>query len=164
MLQRFNRTMLMHHLKHGTTAAPSGAMMDEDYASMLATVGGPDEGNMVSQMQSLVCCEVHPASSSVHPQLQRTTVTLTISQMKTNCMPACYSGMNSRFQQRLKTRTDSKMISMQFSRVTWTNINQRHHHGRMTKTKCKRKWKHQCGKHNQYNAWSYHRSMQHRQQ
>ena len=58
---------LMHHLIHGTTAAPSGAMMDEDYASMLATVGGPDEGNMVVQMQSLVCCEPHPASSSVYP-------------------------------------------------------------------------------------------------
>ena len=58
---------LMHHLIHGTTAAPSGAMMDEDHASMLATVGGPDEGNMVSQMQSVVCCEVNPASSSVYP-------------------------------------------------------------------------------------------------
>ena len=48
-------------------AAPSGAMMDEDYASMLATVGGPDEGNMVSQMQSVVCCEVNPASHPVYP-------------------------------------------------------------------------------------------------
>ena len=47
-------------------AAPSGAMMDEDYASILANVGGPDEGNMVSQMQSMVCCEVHPASHSVY--------------------------------------------------------------------------------------------------
>jgi hypothetical protein len=57
----------MHHLVHGTTAAPSGAMMDEDYAHILATVGGPDEGNMVSQMQSMVCCEAHPALGSVYP-------------------------------------------------------------------------------------------------
>ena len=48
-------------------AAPSGAMMDEDYAHILATVGGPDEGNVVSQMQSMVCCEVHPAVHSVYP-------------------------------------------------------------------------------------------------
>ena len=58
---------LMHHLIHGTRSAPSGAMMDEDYASMLATVGGPDEGNMVSQIQSVVCCEVNPSSSSMYP-------------------------------------------------------------------------------------------------
>ena len=58
---------LMHHLIHGRTTAPSGAMMDADYASMLATVGGPDEDNMVSQMQSVVCCEVNPASHSVYP-------------------------------------------------------------------------------------------------
>ena len=58
---------LMYHLIHGTMAAPSGVMMDEDYAPMLASVGGPDEGNMVSQMQSVVCCEVNPASSSMYP-------------------------------------------------------------------------------------------------
>ena len=58
---------LMHHLIHGTMVAPSGAMMDTDYASMLATAGGPDEGNMVSQMQSVVCCEVNPASGCVYP-------------------------------------------------------------------------------------------------
>ena len=58
---------LMQHLIHGTTAAPSGAMMDADYASMLATVGGPDEGTMVSQMKSVVCCEANPASHSVYP-------------------------------------------------------------------------------------------------
>ena len=31
--------------------------MDDDYAHMLHTVGGPDEGNMVAQMQSVVCCQ-----------------------------------------------------------------------------------------------------------
>jgi hypothetical protein len=55
---------LMHHLIHDTMAAPSGAMMDEDYAHMLHTVGGPDEGNMVSQMQSIVCCQENPISNA----------------------------------------------------------------------------------------------------
>ena len=40
---------LMHHLIHDTMSAPSGAMVDSDYAHMLRTVGGPDEGNMVAQ-------------------------------------------------------------------------------------------------------------------
>ena len=39
--------------------------MDEDYAHMLSTVGGPDEGNMVSQMQSIVCCQEHPSSNAI---------------------------------------------------------------------------------------------------
>ena len=56
---------LMHHLVHGTMSAPSGAMMDQDYAHILATVGGADEGNMVSQMQSIVCCQEHPDKHSV---------------------------------------------------------------------------------------------------
>ena len=58
---------LMHQLVHGTMAAPSGAMMDEDHASMLATVGGRDEGNMVSQMQRVVCSEANPSSDSIYP-------------------------------------------------------------------------------------------------
>ena len=57
---------LMHHLVHGTMAAPSGAMMDEDYASMLATVGGRDDGNMVAQMQRVVCSEANPSSDSLY--------------------------------------------------------------------------------------------------
>ena len=57
---------LMHHLVHGTMAAPSGAMMDEDYASMLATVGGHDDGNIVAQMQRVVCGEVNPSSDSLY--------------------------------------------------------------------------------------------------
>ena len=57
---------LMHHLVHGTMAAPSGAMMDEDYASMLATVGGHDDGNMVAQMQRVVCSEASPSSDSLY--------------------------------------------------------------------------------------------------
>ena len=57
---------LMHHLVHGTMAAPSGAMMDEDYASMSATVGGHDDGNMVAQMQRVVCSEVNPSSDSLY--------------------------------------------------------------------------------------------------
>ena len=30
---------------------PSGAMMDEDYASMLRTAGGADTGSMVPQLR-----------------------------------------------------------------------------------------------------------------
>ena len=58
---------LMHHLIHGTMVAPSGAMMDEDYAHMLCTVGGADEGNMVSQMQRVVCCQENPSSDAIFP-------------------------------------------------------------------------------------------------
>ena len=60
---------LMHHPVHGTMAAPSGAMMDEDYASMLATVGGRDDGNMVAQMQRVVCSEANPSSDSLYSLL-----------------------------------------------------------------------------------------------
>ena len=41
--------------------------MDEDYAHMLSTVGGPDEGNMVPQMQSLVSCQGTPNRDTVLP-------------------------------------------------------------------------------------------------
>ena len=41
--------------------------MDEDYAHMLSTVGGPDEGNMVSQMQSVVCCQENPNRNAIFP-------------------------------------------------------------------------------------------------
>ena len=58
---------LMHHLIHDTMAAPPGAMMDDDYAHMLRTVGGPDEGNMVAQMQSVVCCLENPDSAQPFP-------------------------------------------------------------------------------------------------
>ena len=58
---------LMHHLIYGTYAAPSGAMMDEDYATILGSVGGADEGNMVLQMQSIVCSQVNPAVPSIFP-------------------------------------------------------------------------------------------------
>ena len=39
--------------------------MDEDYAHMLSTVGGPDEGNMVPQMQSMVSCRGTPDRDAV---------------------------------------------------------------------------------------------------
>ena len=39
--------------------------MDQDYAHMLSTVGGPDEGNMVPQMQSVVCCQENPDSNTM---------------------------------------------------------------------------------------------------
>ena len=45
-----DHSRLVHHRIYGTYAAPSGAMMDEDYATILASVGGADEGNMVLQM------------------------------------------------------------------------------------------------------------------
>ena len=58
---------LMHHLIYNTNTAPSGAMMDEDYATILASVGGEDEGNMVQQMQSIVCSQVRPSISPTFP-------------------------------------------------------------------------------------------------
>ena len=58
---------LMHHLIHSTMKAPSGAMMDQDYAHMLSTVGGPDEGNMVPQMQSMVSCQKNSDEHTVLP-------------------------------------------------------------------------------------------------
>lgn len=42
---------LMHYVARGTTAPPSGAMMDEDYTHLLDTMGMLDTGNMVPQMQ-----------------------------------------------------------------------------------------------------------------
>jgi hypothetical protein len=42
-------------------------MMDEDYATILASVGGEDEGNMVQQMQSIVCSQVRPSISPTLP-------------------------------------------------------------------------------------------------
>ena len=47
----YDHGRLMHYVQHGATTMPSGAMMDEDYASMLRTGGGPDEGNMVPQLR-----------------------------------------------------------------------------------------------------------------
>ena len=58
---------LMHHLIYGTHDAPSGAMMDEDYTTILNSVGGADEGNMVQQMQSIVCSQVNPERHSAFP-------------------------------------------------------------------------------------------------
>ena len=46
---------LLHNLIYGTNSAPSGAMMDENYANIRRTMGGPDTGNMVPQMQTFVC-------------------------------------------------------------------------------------------------------------
>ena len=43
----YDHGRLMHYVVHGATSMPSGAMMDEDYADMLQTMGGPDTGNMV---------------------------------------------------------------------------------------------------------------------
>ena len=45
---------LLHSMVYDTTSAPSGAMMDENYANILASEGGPDTGNMVPQMQAVV--------------------------------------------------------------------------------------------------------------
>ena len=58
---------LMHNLIYGTHDAPSGAMVDEDYVTTLSSIGGADEGNMVQQMQSIVCSQVNPESHSVFP-------------------------------------------------------------------------------------------------
>ena len=58
---------LMHHLFDGTYEAPSGAAIDEDSATMLSSIGGTDEGNMVLQMQSIVCSQVNPAAQSIFP-------------------------------------------------------------------------------------------------
>ena len=41
--------------------------MDEDCAHMLRTVGGPEEGNIVSEMQSVVCCQENPSSDAIFP-------------------------------------------------------------------------------------------------
>ena len=41
--------------------------MDQDYAHMLSTVGGPDEGNMVPQMQSMVTCQKSSDKHTVLP-------------------------------------------------------------------------------------------------
>ena len=46
---------LLHNLIYDTNSAPSGAMMDENYANIRRTMGGPDTGNMVPQMQTFVC-------------------------------------------------------------------------------------------------------------
>ena len=46
---------LLHNIVYDTTSAPSGAMMDENYANILASEGGPDTGSMVPQMQAVVC-------------------------------------------------------------------------------------------------------------
>ena len=42
---------LMHYGMHGMNGMPSGAMMDEDYAAILADMGGEDSGNMVPQLR-----------------------------------------------------------------------------------------------------------------
>jgi hypothetical protein len=47
----YDHGRLMHYVLHGATTMPSGAMMDEDYASMLRTRGGPDECSMVPQLR-----------------------------------------------------------------------------------------------------------------
>ena len=58
---------LMHHLIYGTHDAGSDAMMDEDYATILSSIGGEDEGNMIQQMESIVCSQVNPACQSIFP-------------------------------------------------------------------------------------------------
>jgi hypothetical protein len=58
---------LLHSMVYDTTSAPSGAMMDENYANILASEGGPDTGNMVPQMQAVVCRTQHHSIRPVVP-------------------------------------------------------------------------------------------------
>ena len=46
---------LLHNVIYGTSSAPSGAMMDGNYDNIRRSMGGPDTGNMVPQMQTFVC-------------------------------------------------------------------------------------------------------------
>ena len=58
---------LLHNMVYATTSAPSGAMLDENYANILASEGGPDTGSMVPQTQAVVCRRERHNADAVVP-------------------------------------------------------------------------------------------------